>query len=62
MLADTVEQIIAQLRTLSQEDREEALGEILNHFCVGCGAEGDFVNTTCDCPPRWMREEEKAAE
>ena len=62
MVASTVQNIIAQLSTLSQGDREEALGEILNHFCVGCGAEGDFLNTTCDCPPRWAREEAEAAE
>jgi len=57
------EQIASLLRTLSQEDREVVLGEILDHFCVGCGAEGDFQHTTCDCLPHCMREEsDQAAE
>jgi len=50
-MTQATQAIIAKLNTLSDNERSEVFSELLNRYCVACGARGDWKDDPCPCEP-----------
>lgn len=51
MVQETINLIMSRMNTMTDQEREKVMCALLNRYCVACGSQGDWSESSCDCEP-----------